>query len=517
MNILTTIPQNHWLTQYGFNNINVQTYSHNTNRTNSHSLYYSLVSEMPSTGLSSFKTNFYSGTFSCMGYPLDVASMLKCKQAYYSSAGANGFRNDVSLDTPYNIAIAIHYYQPSFDLMMKAVKNWDFEIEEVFKINDVLIFTGNTQKWFYTKWKLQALLHIYRSEYCHTPERETDLANGYKYIRPLYELADKYIPNVSLLSLYDVNNLLTIDVDRDIDMGMINLRDITELTQSKYERNSHDFGITQFAKPLLKYINQNPFTKITTGMLLKIRTRHPSHSVLRRKIRTGTKSIVLRLGSTTEVPGVDHEFNTVAAVQNSANKSLMKIKFTENDVRTAIYIHPRNETQLTEWITNNDLNNKKLIIKSLTGSRGRGLYLMENANQALEWFRSHGYGNHIIEKYYNYNREYRLHVSKNGCFYTNRKMLRQDAEQRWYRNDSNCTWILETNPLFNKPNNWDAIVEECVKALNAVGLDIGACDVRVASNSDNFIICEINSAPSFGEITAQKYEAEINRLIQQLA
>ena len=56
----------------------------------------------------------------------------------------------------------------------------------------------------------------------------------------------------------------------------------------------------------------------------------------------------------------------------------------------------------------------------------------------------------------------------------------------------------------------------------AVGLDIGAVDVKVQSStnnkgsrreSPNFIILEINSAPSFGEITGTKYITEISRVL----
>jgi hypothetical protein len=87
-------------------------------------------------------------------------------------------------------------------------------------------------------------------------------------------------------------------------------------------------------------------------------------------------------------------------------------------------------------------------------------------------------------------------------------------DKRWFRNDSNSTWIMEENPAFDKPVNWNTIIAECVKALNAVGLDVGACDVKVQSaknkkgtqrTNPEFIVIEINSAPSFGAITLKKY------------
>lgn len=250
---------------------------------------------------------------------------------------------------------------------------------------------------------------------------------------------------------------------------------------------------------------------------LKIRSRHPSHDVLRKAIPT-TKKVVFRLGSFTIMPPEFKEINTVDACMNSANKKVMKELFIENNVKTAIYCNPLNEEELNIWAVENRLQDKKMIIKSYRGSRGRGLYLKNNLEEVKQFFREKGYGAHIVEKYYNYNREYRLHVSKDGCFYTCRKMLKENAEHRWYRNDSNCVWIKEENPLFDKPINWKTIETECVKALNSVGLDLGACDVRVQSSKEDgsdpdFIICEINSAPSFGETTAVKYKEVLTKLI----
>lgn len=242
-------------------------------------------------------------------------------------------------------------------------------------------------------------------------------------------------------------------------------------------------------------------------MIINIRSRHPSHDILRGKIKC-TKPTIFRLGSFTSNPDDRDwvEINTVTACMNSSNKKEMKRLFAANNVKTAIYCNPANEAELTEWVVGNNIVNKKLIIKSYRGSRGKGLYLVNGLEEAVNFFTRRGYGGHIIERYYNYNKEYRLHVDKDGCFYTCRKMLKDDATTRWYRNDSNCVWITENNPLFSKPDNWDDIVDQCVNALNAVGLTIGACDVRVSSNnSNNFIVCEINSAPSFGELTAQHY------------
>lgn len=69
-------------------------------------------------------------------------------------------------------------------------------------------------------------------------------------------------------------------------------------------------------------------------------------------------------------------------------------------------------------------------------------------------------------------------------------------------------WILEENPLFDKPSNWDNIVDECVKAMSSIGLDLCAIDVKVQTNkyeTPEFIILETNSAPALGDVGIKKY------------
>lgn len=93
--------------------------------------------------------------------------------------------------------------------------------------------------------------------------------------------------------------------------------------------------------------------------------------------------------------------------------------------------------------------------------------------------------------------------------------------QRFQRHDDNCTWIIESNELFNKPSNWDAIVKDCVKALKAIGADVLAFDVKCTSIKDSkdkvckWILIESCSAPSFGEKTTKNYVAELPKILKR--
>jgi len=271
-----------------------------------------------------------------------------------------------------------------------------------------------------------------------------------------------------------------------------------------------------------------------------ILSRHPSHSILRAKNQTlpllPFKSVI-RLGSSTESDG-RLEINTVEAVKNSASKLLMKQKFTKVGVKTA------------EWYVYNDLGNGlnfdkqfpgkdddtnlegwecfgiehltyPIVAKSHFGSRGIGNTKFNNKEELEVWLPNKNLNNYIFEEFVKMTREYRLHITKFGCFYTCRKLVRSDApEDTWQKHDDVCNWVLEENPSFKKPKNWDAIVADCIKAKDALGLDICAFDVGVQGAKDGverenpeWIIFESCSAPSFGDITGKKYIEILPKLL----
>lgn len=277
----------------------------------------------------------------------------------------------------------------------------------------------------------------------------------------------------------------------------------------------------------------------------KIRSRHPSHHPLRSYLPLMPFRSVIRLGSTTDLSdtvsngGSRIEVNTIQAIKNASNKKLMKECFTNAEVKTAdwwtymdndvdmgiLFFDDSNWQKKQEdlFTSINDLP-YPIVAKHIHGSRGTGNYKLDNAEELKNWISGKNLNNYIFEKFYNYSREYRLHVTEEGCFYTCRKMLKSDTPEnnRWYRNDSNSVWVLEENELFDKPVNWDEIVEESVKSLTSVGLDFGAVDLKIQSSTNSngekrdnpkFIVLEINSAPSFGELTLIKYLEEIPKIL----
>ena len=270
------------------------------------------------------------------------------------------------------------------------------------------------------------------------------------------------------------------------------------------------------------------FKKKLTSFRPQVRTQHPSHDILRDNLPLLPFRSVVRMGSVTDLTdtvtngGSRIECNTIESCRNSANKLLMKRAFDTNKVKTAIWV---------EGAQGNSAINKfckdkyPIVAKHIYGSRNTGNTFITTEKELNTWLNGKDLGKYIFEKFYNFNREYRLHVTKDGCFYTCRKVLKSNTpeDKRWFRNDSNCSWLLEDNESFDKPTNWKQVVEECVKALKAVKLDIGAIDVRIQSaetgkgkarKEPEMIIIETSSAPSFGEVTAQKYIEEIPKVLK---
>ncbi len=245
-------------------------------------------------------------------------------------------------------------------------------------------------------------------------------------------------------------------------------------------------------------------------------TRHPSHAPLRTKLDRCKGRSVVRLGSTTVLNDgkVRTEVNSVQAVKNSASKLLMKQCFTNGGVKTPLWKNG-SSTEILAWADNVGY---PIVSKSHYGSRGVGNRKHEDKTSLTNFIRNNPTG-YIYEKFQPLGREYRLHISKFGCFYACRKLLKNDApEGSWQLHDDCVTWALEENPSFKKPNNWNAIVEDCMRAQRALGLDICAFDVMVSvpkkdSGNSEWLIVESASAPSFGNITLEKYLVEIPKII----
>jgi len=283
--------------------------------------------------------------------------------------------------------------------------------------------------------------------------------------------------------------------------------------------------------------------KKITQFRIRLRTKNYTAEDLRDKLYTTfhSKPVIVRLGSLTPVEGITSrtdvlEINKCEAIEISRNKREMKEAFTKAGVKTANWWTIKNNENILflplKSGDNSKVENRQelknlpypVLSKSLFGQGGAGNTLHKDQKSLETWMKGKDLSNYIFEEYYNYAREYRLHVTQNGNFLSWRKLRKNDAKDRWYFNSDNCVWIGEENPLFDKPVNWEEIQQNAILACKSVGLDICAVDVRVQSAKDedgnkrkscDFIILETNSAPSLGEKGSEIYYNQILKIINK--
>ena len=269
-------------------------------------------------------------------------------------------------------------------------------------------------------------------------------------------------------------------------------------------------------------------------MFAQIRTKNSSAYPLRRDIIVPERTIV-RLGSRTPSSIIYPrgtrfmEINTVESIENSRDKLRMKECFSRANVPQAEYYEARgnNTTQIRELSGDYDGHPEDtikeveqmtypLVGKLVVGFKGHGMQLINNAEELRTWLRTHNNGQYYLEKFYNHGREYRLHATQSRVFLSWRKLRRNDSDQRWFFNSTNCNWVGEEHELFNRPSNWDEICTAAINAIRSVGLDIGCADIRVqAKNNPRFIVCEVNSAPALAEVGLAAYKSEIQLIANE--
>lgn len=256
---------------------------------------------------------------------------------------------------------------------------------------------------------------------------------------------------------------------------------------------------------------------------VRIRTKNPSSNPLRKAILVPFLA-VCRLGSRTPTHevwprgGRVIECNTVESVENSRDKLRMKdCFFTVPGFKQAVWYHGRFDVEtIKNHFGISKTEDYQLVGKAICGFQGKGMVLINNDTQLMDFCRTHTPQNFFIELFYPYGREYRFHATRDEVFLSWRKLRSKDAEERWFFNSHNCNWVGEGNQLFNKPLNWDELCREACKAISSVGLDIGAVDIRVsAQDTRQFIVCEVNSAPALGEDGIDAYREQIRKVLMK--
>lgn len=192
------------------------------------------------------------------------------------------------------------------------------------------------------------------------------------------------------------------------------------------------------------------------------------------------------------------------------------VKIASNKLSFFNYV--KDKISIPEFTTDKDEARKwveegKVVLgrTTLTGHSGQGIYIMEDLNTFDKTY--HG-SFKLYVKYIPKKDEYRVHVVEGEVIDVRRKALRQDVHKE------SANWKVRTHATgfnfvkegFETPQ---AVLEESIKAVEAVGLHFGAVDVVWNAFYEKAFILEINSAPGLEGSSVVTYQKAFEKFYKE--
>jgi len=204
-------------------------------------------------------------------------------------------------------------------------------------------------------------------------------------------------------------------------------------------------------------------------------------------------SVIIRFGYLKNKNMIgDLEFNSRESIRNCINKLKMKKLFVENNITTPKYFTNCPETF-------------PIVIKNTNHSQGRGMRLIESKYELPRCF-----DDYYFEEFVKCDTEYRCHVMDGRVFHTDEKVLKKGYYSHWIKNlEKGYKYIRYKKRLPRE------MKEQIIKSVECLGLVFGAVDVGFNSETGNFYIYEVNSAPGMRTLTRKRYQKAIKRYVKK--
>lgn len=192
----------------------------------------------------------------------------------------------------------------------------------------------------------------------------------------------------------------------------------------------------------------------------------------------------------------------------------MKILFDQNNIPSPKwYFVDSNGVRngfTGELVNTNDVR-FPLVGKVKYHAKGEGMVKIDSMEELSSFIRENR-GYHF-EEFFNGTREYRIHCSPllEDEIFSVRKVRtkNEDGELPWHFHLNQGAFLKD----FEKPSNWNQIVQASKDAVAALGMDIGAVDVRTSRRGDRFVIIEVNSSPGMADNTESHYRDAIIKIL----
>jgi glutathione synthase/RimK-type ligase-like ATP-grasp enzyme len=154
------------------------------------------------------------------------------------------------------------------------------------------------------------------------------------------------------------------------------------------------------------------------------------------------------------------------------------------------------------WMENAAPNRPFAVARTiLTGSGGKGIELLftkEDLNKLKP--------ETLVTRYFPKKEEYRIHVMGDKEFFVQKKVRNLEVENpNWFVRNHDNGFKFASGPEFVKDTP-KVVIDEAIKAVQAVGLAFGAVDVAYNLKHNRACVLEVNTAPGMeGERTINAY------------
>jgi glutathione synthase/RimK-type ligase-like ATP-grasp enzyme len=245
-------------------------------------------------------------------------------------------------------------------------------------------------------------------------------------------------------------------------------------------------GGIKLYNPYTGYFCNNPLVRIENSTI----------------IRWGTQNASLSINSS-------FTLNQIKAMSMASNKLRSRLRLMEANVPVPLTVD--SPSKITE-----DMN-LPLILRPLKHSAGNFFYLAKNKKDAADIFKSRLNNEGYISEFYPKTREFRIHCAHGKILFIKEKPAPE--------NKNEVVWNFAVNQdewhtIDRKDYNF-AMCKIALDAVKACELDFGAVDIMTYPTTSinvegveykipkglfpDFVVCEINTAPSLTEYGIEKY------------
>ncbi len=192
-------------------------------------------------------------------------------------------------------------------------------------------------------------------------------------------------------------------------------------------------------------------------------------------------SVIIRWGTRESINANNSIiYNTAKAIANATDKLVSRQLFAEKGVNA-----PR--------LLNNieDYREGIVIARPFVHSKGKNFVVLNTKQEVANHWRSGWYYSEFVDKV----REFRVHVGSSKALALMEKHNPSNGSIAWNRAINDTEPFTRISQTQADEQNLLPVLQEAIKAVNALGLDMGGVDVMLDRNGVAYVL-EVNTAPT---------------------